>query len=497
MLAERYERLRDWVSARPLGVWIVLLGMLMTLGFAPFGLWPLSVLSLAGLWLLVKHARNHRQAAAAALVWAMGHGITALYWLPWAFYKDMGSWAAAIGGGGAAVVGLAFYNGLTAIVASVAAYACGRRAWVWGAAWVAVEFVKGLSPLGFPWLPVGAVWAGSLPFLQSAAVVGVWGMSALVLVLAVLVSEARAWRWLAASVLVLAVGLSGQARLANFTTPVAEEEPVVRVVQPNIQSAHKWDARKRWEFLQETMELALPGATPPPATVILPETAVAFYLDEEEDVRVALADALQEYMPLDGALVTGTVRREVNEGEPTRYYNSLTVMQPSGRLVDTYDKRLLVPYGEYIPFRGLLDLLPLPAPVRVLSQSRLDYSAGVRDPHLPTPAGVAVGLICYEGIFPLQVLRAAAGARYLINITNDNWFTGTIALYQHAALARLRAVETGLPLVRVANTGLTVVFDGYGREVLRLPINVAARADVALPEAHTTPLRRMVSRLLP
>jgi apolipoprotein N-acyltransferase len=489
MLAEFYER----VKTRPVGIWILLLGALMTLGYAPFGLWPVSVASLAGLWIFVKRARSWRQAGAAALVWGMGHGVTALYWLPWAFYKDMGSMTAALGGGGGAVVGLAFYSSLVAVLASVLAFIRKRNAAVWVSVWVVLEFVKGLSPLGFPWLPVGAVWASSLPFMQSAALVGVWGMSALVLTLAVLVSELKPWRWVSAALLVLVVGISGQARLAQ--APEILDGPVVRVVQPNIQSAHKWDAHKRWEFLQRTMEIALPGAALAPATVIMPETAVAFYLDEEDDVRSAIADALQTYLPEDGALVTGTVRREVTTGEAVHYYNSLTVMQPSGLLVDTYDKRLLVPYGEYIPFRGFLDMLPLPAPVRVLSQSRLDYTAGVRDPHLPTPAGIAVGLICYEGIFPLQVLEAAHGARYLINITNDNWFTGTIALYQHAALARMRAVETGLPMVRVANTGLTVVFDGYGREVLRLPINRAVRADVALPQAHSTPLRRLVTAI--
>jgi apolipoprotein N-acyltransferase len=171
------------------------------------------------------------------------------------------------------------------------------------------------------------------------------------------------------------------------------------------------------------------------------------------------------------------------------------VLSVSGTLNEAYDKHLLVPFGEYIPARGLLESV-LPVPLRTISQSRLDYAAGVRDPRIATPAGVAVALICYEGIFPLYVGTHAAGARYLVNVTNDNWFTGTIALYQHAALARLRAVETGLPLVRVANTGLTLVVDGYGRVVRRLPINTPTYGDVGLPPiAPQTPFTELLEAL--
>jgi len=227
---------------------------------------------------------------------------------------------------------------------------------------------------------------------------------------------------------------------------------------------------------------------------------VAFYLDDEPVALDVLATRMRAAMPADGAVVTGTVRRSPNPDADPRlppaltdhYYNSLRVVDTAGRIVDTYDKRFLVPFGEYIPLRGLLDTLPLPAPIRTLSQSRLDFTHGTHSPRLRTPAGIAVGLICYEGIFPLPVLHAAHGARYLVNVTNDSWFTGTIALYQHATLARLRAVETGLPLVRVANTGLTVVYDGYGRVAAELPINTATYADVRLPpKAPRTLLDRM------
>lgn len=176
-----------------------------------------------------------------------------------------------------------------------------------------------------------------------------------------------------------------------------------------------------------------------------------------------------------------------------QFYNGLTVLYADGSLGGWYDKQLLVPFGEYIPLRKVLDALPLPMPIKVMSQSRLDFTAGTASPLLTTPVGVALGLICYEGIFPYHVAKHAYGARYLLNITNDNWFTGTTALGQHATLERLRAVENGLPLVRVANTGQTMVVDGYGRVVRQLPINMAAFMDVPLPPAlHPTILARLL-----
>lgn len=505
MMQNAVTAVRGWMDRRvrkPIGAWVLGLGALMTLGYAPFHLWPLAMVSLAGLWWLVKRAQSRQQVAGAALVWGMGHQVTALYWLPWAFFKDSGgSWAAAVGGGVPAVLGLAVYGSLAYILAGLAGWSVGRR-WGWpkGAVvfalvWVLIEFMKGLHPMGFPWLPLGAMWAHSLPLMQGAAVGGVWLLSLLIVGMALLLHGGR--RGLrAAAVMLIMVWSAGFARLYLHNDLPAED--VVRVVQPNIQSAHKWDAQKRWEFLQETLQVALAGdpGVPTPATVIMPETAVAFYLDREEDVRRALTEQLAKRLPQGGGLVTGTVRSDTVSDGVERYYNSMTVMDTRGVLRSMYDKRLLVPFGEYIPARGLLEALPLPVTLRTFSQSRIDFTHGTHSPLLQTPAGYGVGLICYEGIFPLQVGLAAREARYLINITNDGWFTGTIALYQHAALTRLRAVETGLPVVRVANTGITLVFDGLGREVLRLPINTATHADVALPQPlEVTPFIWLLERI--
>ena len=491
------QRLRGWIrnfKFKPVGVWILLSGGCMTLGFAPFGVWPLAIISLAVLMLVVRRASSPKQAAAAALVWGIGHGVSALYWLPWAFFKDSnGDWVETIAGGIPAMLGLALYCAVGyALAAWVARKNVKYAELIFVGMLVAMEMLRGTTPYGFPWLPIGAVWAaGSASMMQLAAVGGVYLLSALVLLMAVLVSTPTRAR--IATACVLAVAVWGYGTVKLLRAPPSHEGEMVRVVQPNVHSVDKWAGPfKRWEVLQRTLAVAEVGPKMP-GTVVMPESAIAFFLNQEDDIRMAVAEHLQP----GSKFVTGTVRREGGEvsGTTPRYYNSITVLDEVGTMRDTYDKVLLVPFGEVIPLHWLADRLPIKG-IRTLSQSRLDFSYGTKSPLLNTPAGEAMGLICYEGIFPWHVARYARGAQYLINITNDNWFTGTIALYQHAALARLRAVENGLPLVRVANTGLTVVFDGYGRELARLPVDKTAAADVLVPgPAPFTPFGRIAGQL--
>lgn len=476
----------------------LLVGALLTLGFAPFFVWPLGVLSLVVVWRWLANPWGWRRWAGLTLLWGMGHQLTALYWLPRAFYADAGNdWVAGLAGGVPALVGLALFGSLGMLLALGLARTTKTwlPAWTVGGvavgAWLGVEWLKTLHPIGFPWLPLGAMGAGSLPLLQLAAWGEVFAISALFLLMAWLFSlPQRRAHYMALGLLLLAYGV-GSVRLAN--APNAEKmqtnQPIIRLVQPNVQSPHKWDVMRRMAILQQTMQIGFVSVAPnqpTPSLVIFPETAVAFYLNEQPDVL----DAVGTYLTPEQAVLTGTVRRDL-AASPTQYFNTAAVVAsvPTGAntaataLIAHMDKHLLVPFGEYLPWRTWWEPW-LPFTLRTVSQNRLDYSFGTNTPTLPTPAGPMLVLICYEGIFPRYVHAQRAhnpGLTALVNITNDNWFTGTTALFQHAALARLRAVATGLPLLRAANTGLSIVWDGYGREVGRLPINQAGRLDLKLP----------------
>lgn len=466
---------------RPVGGLLLAGGALMTLGFAPFFVWPLAVLSVGFLGYFVREARGWKQGFGAGFVWGLGHHVTALYWLPMAFVMDAdGDWVTGLAGGIPAWLVVAVYGALGMGVCAALAVRWGAKVWrvgLFGALWVAMDMLKAASAYGFPWLPVGAVWAGNDVLIQAAAnPLGVFGVGALVLLMGLSWAALPVRRAALVNLAVLAGALGwGWWRLDDGGP--AREGPVVRLVQPDITSPHKWDPRLRTQFLYTTMDTAWAGPVPDmPDVVVMPETAVAFFMDEDEGVREALA----QHMGPTETLVTGTVRRNVLPDGHMQFWNALVSMDAGGTILGEHDKHVLVPFGEFIPLRSLLDKLPLPAPLRTLSQSRLDFTEGEDMGLLPTAAGPALGLICYEGIFPWYVWRHAKGARWLVNVTNDNWFTGTIALYQHAALARLRAVETGLPLIRVANTGVSVAWDGKGRELGRLGAGVRGRVDVRL-----------------
>ena len=216
----------------------------------------------------------------------------------------------------------------------------------------------------------------------------------------------------------------------------------------------------------------------PELSLIWPETAVPFALAEDAQGR---AMVMRE-MPPGALLLTGIQRSSGAPAAERRFYNGLIAVTPTCDIAATYDKAHLVPFGEYVPWRGIL-------PFERLVPGIGDFTPG------PGPAtwqleGLppASPLICYEVIFPGAVVDAAQRPSWLLNVTNDGWFGLGAGPRQHLAIARLRAVEEGLPLVRVANTGISAVIDALGNSVGEIPLGRQGILDVALPPALREPL---------
>jgi len=217
--------------------------------------------------------------------------------------------------------------------------------------------------------------------------------------------------------------------------------------------------------------------------VIWPETAVPYYLSDSSELRVALS----KLVPPDGLLISGALRRSVDSTNRPQLWNSLHALAPDASLVATYDKHHLVPFGEYVPLRNVLGLSKL-------VHGDVDYSSGPGPRTLLLPGLPPMSpLICYEGIFPGDVIDSANRPEWLLNVTNDGWFGNTAGPYQHFQAARLRAIEEGLPLVRAANTGISAVVDAHGRIVGKLALGTEGVLDAALPKAldYLTPYARV------
>jgi apolipoprotein N-acyltransferase len=250
----------------------------------------------------------------------------------------------------------------------------------------------------------------------------------------------------------------------------------LRLVQPNIDQKVKWqpEHRHRHVIRQLKMSAAAAKTGPAPTHIIWAETAVPYFLAKQKILRAAIGDVT----PVHGLTITGTIRgEEVPTGR--KVWNSLQAINFHGEIVGSYDKFHLVPFGEYVPLRSILKFSKL-------TEGQIDFTPGLGVTTLILPGLPPVGpLICYEVIFPGEVVNRDNPPDWLLNLTNDGWYGQSSGPYQHFAAARLRAVEEGLPLVRVANTGISAVVDGFGRVKARLNLGVTGVLDSSLPKKLT------------
>ncbi|MEI8395885.1 MAG: apolipoprotein N-acyltransferase [Rhodospirillaceae bacterium] len=469
-------------------------GALATLAMPPVYAVPLLLIAVPGLLRLLDGATDRKQAFLLGWWFGFAHFVLGLYWISFALLVDIGKFwwlmPAAIAGLPAV---LALFIGLVTLASRALGLRGLSRIVGFAVIWTAVELLRGHVFTGFPWLLVGYGWVAWTPVLQTVAITGIYGLSLLTMLVAGLpaaffdpeVPRRRAIAALAAGLL-LFVGLAG---IGSWRLAHADHDTVpgvrLRLVQANIDQRLKWapgerDANFRAQLALST-QAPLAG-TARPTAIIWPETAVTFFVALDPGRRNALAAAA----PAGGLVLTGAPRGRLKPDHTPEFWNSLTVVDPTGRIIADYDKFHLVPFGEYIPGRALIpSWLPL---VGVATDGGSDFSAGPGPRTLRLPGLPPVSpLICYEVIFPGAVTDPADRPEWLLNLTNDAWYGHTAGPHQHFAIALTRAVEEGLPLVRVANTGISGVVDSYGRTVARLELGEKGVLDADLPRALARP----------
>ena len=449
-------------------------GLLIAAGQAPVGAWYLAVPGLAGLIWLTGLAQNARAAGWTGLFGAAAGFAASLSWLvePFLIEPEIYGWMAPF-----ALLGMAFGLALFwAAAAMLAHWLCRpapqQTALMFAVMLAAAELLRGYVFTGFPWASIGHIWVAT-PMAQLAAYGGAPGLT-LLTTLAAAVAAGGVVRGLAgggvAALLLVAGWGAGLLVLAQPDPPAPAV--TLRLVQPNAAQALKWDADQADIYFRR--QLAYTAVKPAPDLVIWPETALAYSLERDPQIAAIIAGAAGG-----AAVALGLQRRD-----GPLYFNSMAVINEGGAIIARYDKHHLVPFGEYIPFGDLAyqwfglkafaartgyGYAPGPGP------ATLDLGA-----KLNAKLGKMLPLICYEAVFP-QDLRGTARPGWILQITNDAWFGTLTGPFQHAAQARLRAIEQGLPLVRVANTGVTAVYDARGRVTASLPFGVAAYLDAALP----------------
>ena len=497
-------RLRSSAGWRRAAV-LVSAGLASVLAFAPFFLWPVLFLTLPVLvWMITPddgEARTRRSVTRAFKDgWWFGFGLffAGLFWVGEAFLVE------------AEVFGWLLPFAVTLLPAGLALFYAAAAAithilWrpgvsgllVFAVTFAAAEWARGHILTGFPWNVLGYALTGTDLQMQSAALIGIYGLTLVaVLVFAaplVLASEARRDATLLAA-LAPGAALAAVPLIAQFaygwsalaSAPALEPDaPRVRIVQPSVPQRDKWRPEKQGEIFRLHLDLTARNAAGELdgmeglALVVWPEAAMPFRPLEHPEALNAIAGLLPDGGPL---LLSGGLRVEPGKDDnDAAAYNSLLALDPAGKPAAIYDKIHLVPFGEYLPFQPVLEAIGL----QQLTKLRGGFAAGpsprplLQLPGLPPIAG----LICYEAIFPHAIVQGADRPGLIVNITNDGWFGNTTGPRQHLHQARVRAVEEGLPLIRAANNGISAVIDSHGRLLQTLGLNVRGVIDAPLPPA--------------
>lgn len=498
------ERLARLGGARRLAVAFGL-GALAALALPPVHAVVLLIPAFAGFVWLIDQAQRARAAFAVGWWFGVGHFGVGLYWIafPLLVEPERFAWMIPFAVGGLAAATAAFPGAVAAL--AWLSQTPRARAWFLGATgagrvlllaviWTALEWIRAWAFTGFPWNLIGTVWTFAPAMIQLAAVAGVYGLSLVTIAVAAMPAvladpgdsqaRARAWRPTAGAFAVLAaVWIGGLWRLGAATEATVPGVRL-RLVQPDIPQALKWAPAERERHLVKQVRLSTRAPAPAsvdaraPTHVIWAETAVPYFVANDPDLLAALGRVVRD----GGALIVGAPRTTPTPETPLRIWNSLHAIDARGRIVATYDKFHLVPFGEYVPFRRWLPM------IAKITHGETDFSSGPGLQTLAIPGLPPVSpLICYEIIFPGAVRAPERRPGWLLNLTNDAWFGLSSGPYQHFAAARLRAVEEGLPLIRVANNGISAIIDAYGRVRASLGLGRAGVVDGDLPAPLAAP----------
>ncbi|MGE0767309.1 MAG: apolipoprotein N-acyltransferase [Hyphomicrobiaceae bacterium] len=479
-------------------------GAASVLAMPPFFLWPVLFITLPLLVFLIDHAvataPRRRPAHAATIAWffAFGYFLAGLFWIGEAFLVEAEKFAVLMPFAVLAMpAGLSLFWAAAAAVASLAWDTARHRVVLLALTLAAAEWLRGHVLTGFPWNVLGYALTAPDALMQSASLVGIYGLTLIAVVVFALplvawsdVSPAstRAARQAAmaptlASVAAIALLYAwGWSRLSDDRPP----DPGVRIrlVQPSIPQREKWQPDLQRRNFERHLDLSRRNAEGVSDgakgidLIVWPEAAMPFVpLD-----LPAVLEVLGRTVPEKGHLIAGLIRVEPapsGSGRPRRILNSLAAFGAEGRPIAIYDKTHLVPFGEYLPLQATLEAIGL----EQLTRIRGGFDVGpsprplLRIPGLPAFAP----LICYEVIFPGAVIQSTERPAAMLNLTNDGWFGNTTGPRQHFHQARVRAVEEGMPVIRSANNGISGIIDAHGRIVTRLKLDVAGVADASLP----------------
>lgn len=467
------DKLKNWLLGH-YKTMAIFGGALSALVFPPVYLWQIFLLALLGLWCLCDKLPSYKKVVALGYMYGFGFFAAGFYWVGNALLIDAATfgWLYPI-----TLAAAGAFFGLFMILPFVMWRAGGSaisKICGFATAWVLMEWLRSFVLTGFPWNMLGTAWAFHPVFIQTASVWGTYGLSFIMLVWCGMLYGyfcKSSNKYGAAFILIPLLMLAfGSWRIYNYQQ--IDSDITVRLVQPAISQQMKWNRESLENNFYKYVNMSAESGLDKVDFVVWGETAMPFSLDYDNIYRQEILQAV----PPHGYLITGALRQGEAEDD-YNYFNSLFVLNKSGETVGFYDKHHLVPFGEYVPLRRFL-----PKRVRPVANAVADFGIGKKYKNIRLEKMPAFGaLICYEIIFPDEVINRDNPPQWLVVLTNDGWYGNSAGPYQHLVAAQMRAVEEGVTIVRSANSGISAVINPMGEVIKEIPLGKQGIADVKLP----------------
>ncbi|WP_084349560.1 apolipoprotein N-acyltransferase [Moraxella oblonga] len=450
----------------PFGVHLLLAfiaGACFSFALAPYKFWALAILSPMALYALLIQLASPKRAFWVGEIYGFGVWLVGAFWLYTSIheYGNIPAWLAYLMIGVLALIMGLFH----AVMAWVFVRFIGRQPLAFASLWVIQEWMKTWFLTGFPWLFVGYAFTEVAWLASFAPVLGVFGVSFLAVLFGASLVEVirQKINYLYISAGLLFVGVVLHLINPNWTKPTGESLSV-SLIQGNIPQEMKWLTEFRYETLQ--IYASLSRTEWGQDVVVWPEASIPMFQDEADRfLRAIYGEAKKK----GSTWITGIPYRDGENFDPAKqeypnFYN--TVMAVGNNQVGLYKKQHLVPFGEYVPFEGMLNILPNLANMQdVASFSRGD------DKQVPLMVkGKNMGsAICYEVAYPNTTRKNAKNTEFLLTISNDAWFGTSTGPHQHLQMVQMRSLEMGRWFMRATNTGITAFIDEKGKIVKQAP----------------------------
>ncbi len=476
-----------------------LVGALVNLAFAPFNFFPAAIISLSAFYFLLEGPApepfTKKKFGKNVIFWlgffyGFGYFLAGIYWISISLLVDAKQFAWLIPFALTFIPSaLALYFALFAvsykfIICKYSLKNSYQKIIIFSLLWLLLEVLRSVLFTGFPWNLLGYIWMFDVRFAQSASIFGVYGSSffaVLVCLFPVLfLGKKLAFgdKIFSATILLLFVVniVYGFCRVDDSKLEI-DGKARLRMVQANIKQEMKWDPQEKFLNFKKHIELTNSQDLRNISAVIWSETSVPYVIDNNPE----LLDNLRVATPKEGVLITGAIRATQSNEAVENVWNSVFVLDQNG-VVDFYDKHHLVPFGEYVPLQKFLPF------VEKITDGAVGFSEGDGAKTItikPALDGSHQGfsfssLVCYEVIFSKEVLDKNSMPNLFVNLTNDAWFGRSSGPYQHLAMSRMRSIEYGIPLARVAGTGISAFADPFGRIVKKIGLNEEGIIDVDL-----------------